>query len=881
MDGLKAPQAALPVRLRERHREAVAALRRQFGEGLAPGQLLEQLAVKVDAMLGELWAAQELPDDIALVAVGGYGRGELYPGSDVDLLILLPEAASETLAGQIESLVVQMWDSGLEVGHSVRTIDECLEESEKDISVQTALLESRLLIGDQDLFRRFRNVFFGNLDPRAFYRAKVAEQEERYRKHNETPYSLEPNCKESPGGLRDLQVVMWVARACGCGFGNTWADLRSHGIITSEEETHLQECERVLQDLRIRLHFHAGRREDRLIFDVQNALAATMGYQDKGERRGSERMMQTYYKNAKAVTQLNALILQNIGLTLFDENDAAPPQPIDEAFQIRGQLLDITWPDVFTERPSRLLEVFCQLQAHDLRGMTAGLVRALWRSRSLIDDDFRADPVNRRLFISLFKSGNGLIQEFRRMNQWGILGRYLPVFNRIIGQMQHDLFHVYTVDQHILQVMRNVRRFTMLEHAHEYPFENRLMNSFERPWVLYVAALFHDIAKGRGGDHSTLGMADARLFCDEHGIEADDADLIVWLVGEHLSMSRIAQKEDIADPAVVNAFAERVSNERRLTALYLLTVADIRGTSPKVWNGWKAQLLAGLYQKTLNRLRGDRPPEVLGVIAERQREAMRLLRFHALPDSVQDQLWKHLDTVYFARHSADEIAWHARSLHYRLTSTQPLVKARLHRPDIEAGDDEETRVLPPGAHAEAFGIQVMVYTPDQPDLFLRIVGFFARAGFSIADAKIHTTNHGYALDSFVLLDVQERESERDLIPFIEFELTERLSNPGVPDVPITGRISRQVKHFPFRPQVQMWPDDRGNHYLLSIVAADRPGLLHTMAVILARHRISVETAKIATLGERVEDVFLVSMGDLRDANRRLALEAELVEALTI
>jgi [protein-PII] uridylyltransferase len=874
------PDTALTTRLRETARAGIADLKRRFAEGMPATELLAERARQVDALLCELWDARQLPDDLALVAVGGYGRGELYPGSDVDLLILLPEPAAETLAGQLESLVIQFWDAGLEVGHSVRTIEECLSEADRDISTETALLESRRLAGNEGLFERFRTAFHSRLHPVAFYRAKVAEQDERYRKHNETPYSLEPNCKESPGGLRDLQVVMWVARACGCGFGCTWDDLCAHGIVTADETANLVECEAFLQDLRVRLHFHAGRREDRLIFDVQRALAEAMGYQAVDDRRASEQMMQAYYKNAKSVTQLNTLILQNIGVQLLEPERHTPPEPIDDAFRVCDRMLDITRPDVFDERPSRLLEAFRHLQDLDLRGMTAGLLRGLWRSRNLIDDRFRADPVNRRLFLELLQSENGLIQEFRRMNQWGILGRYLPAFGRIVGQMQHDLFHVYTVDQHILQVMRNLRRFTMDEHGHEYPFESRLMNGFDRPWVLYVAALFHDIAKGRGGDHSELGMADARAFCDDHGISGEDADLIVWLVREHLTMSRIAQKDDIADPAVVRSFAEKVGTERRLTALYLLTVADIRGTSPKVWNGWKAQLLSGLYRGTASMLRAGKPPEIHGAIAERQRDAMRLLRFFALPESVQDQLWKYLDTVYFARHSADEIAWHARSLHYRLSPPHPIVKARLYRHDSAADATDTPPERAAGKH-ESQGIQVLVYSRDQPDLFLHVVAFFARAGFSIADAKIHTTKHGYALDSFVLLDVQERESERDLIPYIEFELAERLGPKGFLDAPTSGRVSRQVRHFPFKPQIQLWPDDRGDKYLLSIVAADRPGLLYTVASTLAKHRINVETAKIATLGERVEDVFLVSRGDLGQSARRLELETELVEALTI
>ncbi|HET6718089.1 MAG TPA: HD domain-containing protein, partial [Rhodocyclaceae bacterium] len=490
-----------------------------------------------------------------------------------------------------------------------------------------------------------------------------------------------------------------------------------------------------------------------------------------------------------------------------------------------------------------------------------------------VDDDFRADPENRQRFMRLIQNKNGLIHEFRRMNQWGILGRYIPAFGRIVGQMQHDLFHAYTVDQHILQVMRNLRRFTMEEHAHEYPFENRLMNGFARPWVLYVAALFHDIAKGRGGDHSVLGMDDARQFCADHGIDEDDTELIVWLVGQHLTMSKVAQKEDITDPAVVHDFAERTGDERHLTALYLLTVADIRGTSPKVWNGWKAQLLANLFQVTVNVHREGKPPEVQGVIAERQRDAMRLIRFFALPDTVQERLWKQLDTVYFLRHSAEEIAWHARALYYRMETPEPIVKARLNSRQADDAD--------PVHGTESAGLQVLVYTKDQPDLFLRMVSFFAGAGISIADARIHTTRHGYALDSFVLLDVQQRDNDRELISYIEYELGLRLRHQTAPDLPATGRLSREVRHFPIRPQVSIHADDKGANYILSIIAADRPGLLFTVATALTHYGVILQTAKIATLGARAEDTFLIRGAELGQTAHRLALEKELIEALEV
>nr|MBP8170053.1 HD domain-containing protein [Azonexus sp.] len=450
---------------------------------------------------------------------------------------------------------------------------------------------------------------------------------------------------------------------------------------------------------------------------------------------------------------------------------------------------------------------------------------------------------------------------FRRMNQLEILGAYLPNFGRIVGQMQHDLFHVYTVDQHILQVLRNLRRFTMSEFAHEYPLCSRMIIELDRPWLLYVAALFHDIAKGRGGDHSELGTEDAQAFCEQHALDAEDTELIVWLVRNHLVMSQVAQKEDLTDPDVITNFSRLVGDVRHLSALYLLTHADIRGTSPKVWNQWKGKLLADLYYQTLHHLSQGEAPAPHGIIAERQAEAMRLLRFFALSDTVHERLWKQLDTVYFLRHSAEEIAWHTRALHYRISNNKPVVRARLH----QEGED----------------LQVMVYTQDQPDLFGRIVGFFARAGYSIVDAKIHTTAHGYALDSFVVLDVENRDNNREMLAYIEHELEDRLIQQLPPDVPSSGRLSRQVKHFPMKPEVSILGDEKGAHFILSLVTADRPGLLYTVANTLAEHGAHLHTAKITTLGERAEDVFLISGGDLRESSSRIRLETELVNRLKL
>ena len=846
--------------LRQEIRAGQQTLREVYARDQNPPELLRLRSRQVDEVLIKLWNALDFPAAIALLAVGGYGRGRLFPCSDIDLLILLPKSPSVALQEKLERLISHFWDIGLEIGHSVRTVQDCLNEASSDVTVQTSLLESRLLIGNEKLFKTFEKRLRGNLDPLVFFERKRLEQQERHLRFNESPYSLEPNFKEAPGGLRDIQVIFWVAKAAG--FGGTWEELAANGIMTPDGVETARSCTEYLQHLRIRMHFFLGRREDRLLFDYQNTLAAEYGFESTPAKRASEQLMQQYYRNAKATTLLNTILMQNIGAALAPEDEQLP-QPIDDNFQSVGGLLDIAREGVFQANPSLILDSFLVMQEnHELHGMTARTLRALWQARDLIDDQFRANPENRAAFVKLFQSDRGIVHEFRRMNQLDILGAYLPKFGGIVGQMQHDLFHVYTVDQHILQVLRNLRRFTMTEFAHEYPMCSRAIAEFERPWLLYVAAIFHDIAKGRGGDHSELGTVDAREFCEAHHFPEEDTELVVWLVRNHLVMSQVAQREDLSDPDVIAAFARLVGDTRHLTALYLLTHADIRGTSPKVWNQWKGKLMADLYCLTQAYLaRSGEAPPTQGVISERQGEAMRLLRYFALSDTVHERLWKQLDTVYFLRHSAEEIAWHTRSLHYRIFIDKPVVRARLY--------------------SEGEGLQVMVYTQDEPDLFARIVGFFARTGYSIVDAKIHTTAHGYALDSFVVLDVAQRHNEREMVNFIEHELAECVTQKRPPEAPSAGRLSRQVKHFPIKAEAEIRPDEKGAHFVLHLTAADRPGLLYTVATTLAEHGANLHTAKITTLGERAEDVFLISGGDLRQSTRRIELETKLMERLKI
>ena len=847
--------------LKQRLKADRAQLIAAFREDSKPEKLLRSLRQSVDAVLTEAWNASNLPLDAALVGVGGYGRGELFPFSDVDLLILLAEPANALTQARLEGLVQLLWDLGLEIGHSIRTVDECLVESEADITVQTSLLEARLITGGAAVFEELQQRYSEAMDPQAFFQAKMAEMRLRHAKYEDTAFSLEPNCKESPGGLRDLQAILWVAKAAG--LANSWGQLALRGLVTQTEARQLMEKESAFKDIRIRLHLQANRREDRLLFDLQTPIAETFGLKTTGEgahvRRASEYLMQRYYWAAKTVTQLNTILLQNIEAQLFPQD--LEPEAINERFDDVGGFIDIADDNIFETTPSSILEMFVLMtERPHLKGMTARTMRALWHARSLIDAEFRADPVNRANFLRILQAPVGLVHALRRLNDTGVLGRYLPSFRPIIGQMQHDLFHVYTVDQHIMMVVRNMRRFTMTEHAHEYPFCSQLIANFPRSWLLYVAALFHDIAKGRGGDHSILGVADAVQFCEEHGLGAEDTELVAFLVREHLVMSTVAQKQDMSDPDVIQAFANLVKDERHLTALYLLTVADIRGTSPKVWNAWKAKLLEDLYRITL-RVLGGEPPSADRELKNRQVEAMATLRLFGLPPDAHETLWAQLDMAYFLRHDASDIAWQTRSLYDRVDSERPVVKCRL---------------APIGE-----GLQVTVYMKDQPDLFARICSYFDRKNFSILDAKIHTTRHGYALDTFLVTEQNFAKSYRDIINLIEHEICELLVSQSPLPVPTRGRLSRLSRTFPIAPTVDLRPDERGQYYLLSIAANDRTGLLYSIANVLTRYRINVHTAKIMTLGERVEDVFLIDGAVLNNARNQIQLETDLLDALKV
>lgn len=823
-----------------------------------PRTLLKGLTQTADALLRHIWQAAALPADSALLAVGGYGRAELYPHSDVDVLILLEDDLDASQQARFEPLIGLFWDVGLPVGHSVRTLSACVQEAARDVTIATNLLEARLLAGNVALYKRFRQRFRQSLDPVAFFEAKLLEQQNRHGRAEDRALRLEPNVKEHPGGLRDLHTVLWVSQAAG--LPAKLSGLAAEGLLSEAEVRRIERLLRFLMHLRIRLHLATGRREDRLLFELQERLAAQMGFTPSPHRRASERLMQRYFKTARELSLACEFLLGAIGLRIKPA-PSVRALPSQRGFLQRGQMLDIRTEALFTHQPAAIFDAFLALTQHpELTGPAPGLLRALWRARRRIDRRFRDDAQHKAQFITLLRQPRGLTRALRLMHRLGILGRYLPAFGRVTGQMQHDLYHIYPVDEHILMVIRNLRRLRLAEFAHELPLAHRLMAEFDRPELLYLAALFHDIAKGRGGDHSQLGEIEARRFCRQIGLAHADTELVAWLVRHHLVMSTTAQKQDLSEPRVIEGFSRHCGDLQRLTALYLLTVADIRGTNPGIWNAWKEKLLRELYLAARRALEGNAC--ALDGVEAKKAQARASLRLYGFAAGAEEALWARLDEVWFMRLTAQEIAWQTRRLLAAMGREQIVVRARL---------------APIGE-----GVEVMVYAKDQPGLFARICGFFAGLRYTVLEAKIHATRDGYALDSFLVMDPENRGTPyRDILNYIEYELAarlrERLALAPAPSV----RLSRQLKSFPLEPTVSLSPVEAGHGYLLCLIAGDRPGLLYDVARVLDRHHVSVRLAKVNTMGSRAEDAFVLEGAALERAGERLALEQELLTVLRI
>ncbi|TDY00111.1 [protein-PII] uridylyltransferase [Thiohalophilus thiocyanatoxydans] len=845
---LQETDSPLPL-FRDALQSAHEELARRFYAGRAATELVTSRAGLIDTLLQRAWTLYFEPGDpgIALLAVGGYGRGELHPASDVDLMLLLTEAP-EPYHTAIEGFLTFLWDMGLEVGQSVRTLDECQQEAARDITVATNLQEARLLIGPSALFEQ-QKALCGPQQiwpSREFFEAKLREQEQRHDKFNDTAYNLEPNIKEGPGGLRDIQIIGWVAkRHYNAG---SLSQLVDHGFLTVNEYRTLHEGQAFLWQVRFGLHLIAGRREDRLLFDHQRELARHFGYRDNFKGLAVEQFMKQYYRTIMELSRLNEMLLQLFKEEILLAEEQAEPVSLNRRFQARKGYLEVKEENVFVQYPFALLEIFLLLMQHpELKGVRANTIRLIRDHTYLIDTEFRADLRNRSLFMEILRYGHGFTHALRRMYLYGVLAAYLPVFGRIVGQMQHDLFHVYTVDEHTVMVIRNLRRFTVPEYFHEFPLCSEIMQRIPKQELLLLAALFHDVAKGRGGDHSTLGAADAREFCKNHGLSNYDTKLVVWLVKNHLLMSSTAQRKDISDPDIVHEFAEQVGDLVHLNYLYLLTVADIRGTSEHVWNSWKDALLQELYHATVRALRrGLKNPLVQSeLVRERRQAAAELLESDDEHNVLINQLWDNLGDEYFLRYFPDEIVWHTQAILNTDLEDLPVI---LFREQSRRG-----------------GTEIFIYTRDHPNLFALITSVLSQAGMTVVDARILASRDGYTLDTFQFLDSSGepvRDNQRN--SEIRNKLYHLLRHPGQEAPEITRRLPRQAKHFKIPTEIHF--EDDSERTIMQVKTYDRPGLLSNIGSVFYTHDIQLHNAKIATFGERVEDIFEITSSDDRPLN---------------
>lgn len=854
-------------------RQAKDVLDARFANGRDIRRLVEDRAWFVDQILREAWARFDWSEDadIALLAVGGYGRGELHPYSDIDLLILLDSADHETFREPIEGFLTLLWDIGLEVGQSVRSVDECAEEARADLTVVTNLMESRTIAGPESLRRRMQEVTSPERmwPSKDFFLAKRQEQKARHAKYNDTEYNLEPNVKGSPGGLRDIQTILWVARRQ---FGSlNLHALVNEGFLVESECSMLASSQEFLWKVRYALHMLAGRAEDRLLFDHQRKLAGLLGFHGSDAKQAIEHFMQKYYRVVMAVAELSDLINQHFEEVILRSGENAVAQPLNSRFQLRDGYIEVAHPNVFKRTPFALLEIFVLMAQHpEIKGVRADTIRLLRDSRHLIDDDFRSDIRNTSLFIELCKSPQGIHRNLRRMNRYGILGRYLPEFGHIIGQMQHDLFHIYTVDAHTLNLIKHLRKLKWPELAEKFPLASKVIDKLPKPELIYIAGLYHDIGKGRGGDHSELGAIDAEAFCARHQLPAWDSRLVAWLVQNHLVMSTTAQRKDLSDPQVILDFARLVGDQTHLDYLYVLTVADINATNPSLWNSWRASLLRQLYTETKRALRRglENPLDREEQIRQTQVAAIDILVRNGIDQDDAEQLWAQLGDDYFLRHTASDVAWHTEAI--------------LQHPD---GNDPLVLIKETAQREFEGATQIFIYAPDQHDFFAVTVAAMSQLNLNIHDARIITSTSQFTLDTYIVLDTAGGSIGNDpaRIQEIREGLIDALKNPDEYPAIIQRRVPRQLKHFAFPPEVTISNDAQRPVTVLEVIAPDRPGLLARIGRIFLDFDLSLQNAKIATLGERVEDVFFITDADnqpLSDPELCQRLQAAIVSQLS-
>ncbi len=806
-------------------------------------QLVGRRAQLIDQVIIAAWQrhAAAWGERIALLAVGGYGRAELHPHSDIDLMVLLPDGLAADSEAAVSAFITFLWDIGLEVGHSVRTLADCDREARDDVTVLTTLLESRLLAGPQALFDDLgRLLDTQRMWPAAdFFRAKVDEQILRHHRYHDTAYNLEPNVKGSPGGLRDIQMIGWLARRH-LGTGRL-GDLVQHGFLTPGQLNIIRTGRAFLWRVRFALHILTGRREDRLLFDHQIRLAQMLGYEDATYTLAVEQLMQRYYRTVMELSRLNEMLVQLFEAAILLDPEA-PVTPVNARFQARHGYLEVVDEGVFGRDPSALLEIFLLLEQNlDLRGVNAHTISLIRQHLDLIDEEFRQNPRNHRLFLQILQAPQGVTRTLKRMNTYGVLGLYIPAFGRIVGRMQYDLFHAYTVDAHTLFVVENLRRLALPRFDHELPEASRIMQGLPNPQVVYLAGLFHDIAKGRGGDHSELGAVDAEAFCLEHGMSRYDARLVAWLVRHHLLLSITAQKKDINDPDVIAEFGRLVGDQMHLDYLYVLTVSDVRGTNPNLWNSWKATLFQDLYRLTKGALRRglEHPIDLEELVADTQTQARALLYSAGLTDAQFTRVWQRFTSEYFVRYKPGEIAWHTEALVREQDSEDLLV-------DLKDSDSQG-------------GTAILVYAPYRIHSFGRTTAVLDQMGLNVVDARIVPTAEGHSLDTYTVLENDGQPvTDPRRVAELRGHLMAALSAPDEGTLQVTRRAPRQVRMFSTPVRISFSDDPANSRTVLELVAGDRPGLLYQVGQVLRSAEVELQNAKIMTVGERAEDVFFIT-----------------------
>ncbi|WP_439133892.1 [protein-PII] uridylyltransferase [Pseudomaricurvus sp.] len=841
----------------------------RFEEGEDIRSLIYERAQIIDCILHYAWYQFSWSDQVSLIAVGGYGRGELHPKSDIDILLLMEQEHPEDLESA-QSLLLLLWDIGLDIGHSVRTLAQCAEIAREDITVVTNLLECRTIVGSYRPCLELQKLTQpDNMWPaEEFFQAKKEEQQARHKKYDNTEYNLEPNIKNAPGGLRDIQTIAWVAKRY---FGvRTLNQLAGKDFFTEEEFALLQSGEEFLWKVRYGLHKIAKRPEERLLFDHQRELAKEFGYQDCDSGLAVEQFMHRYYRVVLSLGELNDVLLNFLDEAVLNASHQATVTPINDRFQLRDNYIEVTHNAVFLQEPSALLEIFVLMGNNpNINGVRPETIRLLREHRELIDDNFRNDPTNTKLFVDLLNCEHALVTQLKRMKRYNILGRYLPEFGDIIGQMQHDLFHIYTVDAHTLSVVKNLRMLRYPESREKFPVAYECMQQLAKPELLYMAGLYHDIAKGRGGDHSKLGAVDALNFCIRHGLKNHEARLVSWLVEKHLLMSSVSQKQDISDPDVIHQFAAEMGDRLHLDYLYALTVADINATNPTLWTTWRASLMRQLYSETRRALRRglENPIDRQDLIAETQDTALQLLLEDGYAKDSVEALWSYLNEDYFLRENAKEIAWQSSSI-LDHNSTDDLILVR-----------ETTSRKYEGA------TEIFIRTRDRSNVFAAVATTLDYLNLSIQDARIHNTERGgYTIDTFYVLDENNQPIKDDpkYRDHIKKELQLELAQVDDYSDTISRRVPRRLKSFAIPTRTSISNDINTNSTILEVISPDRPGLLALIARIFLQFNIQLSNAKITTLGERVEDIFFITDEDgepLSDPELCKTLQAEICTQL--